>query len=67
MSKFDGTGPLGYGPLTGRGFGRCRGFGWRSQQVQFSEAEERKILESELVEIEAEKREIEKRLKEMKA
>ena len=26
MSKFDGTGPQGLGPKTGRGFGPCGGF-----------------------------------------
>ena len=25
MPKFDGTGPKGQGPRTGRGFGNCRG------------------------------------------
>ena len=32
MSRFDGTGPMGQGPMTGRGMGPCRGnspFGWR--------------------------------------
>ena len=30
MPAFDGTGPLGYGPMTGRGLGPCgRGLGWR--------------------------------------
>lgn len=30
MPWFDGTGPFGAGPLTGRGFGPCGlGFGWR--------------------------------------
>lgn len=24
MPRFDGTGPLGRGPMTGRGFGNCR-------------------------------------------
>lgn len=59
MPGMDGTGPLGQGPLTGRGFGRCR---WRfaPQPVTLSKEEERKILE-------AEKAEIEKRLKELKA
>lgn len=27
MPKFDGTGPIGMGPGTGRGFGPCFGFG----------------------------------------
>ena len=25
MSRRDGTGPMGYGPMTGRGLGRCTG------------------------------------------
>jgi hypothetical protein len=30
MPGFDRTGPLGQGPMTGRGFGPCgRGLGWR--------------------------------------
>lgn len=32
MPGFDGTGPMGYGPMTGRGFGYCRvphGIGFR--------------------------------------
>jgi len=30
MPRFDGTGPLGYGPGTGRGLGPCSaGIGWR--------------------------------------
>jgi len=74
----DGTGPLGQGPLTGRGFGPCgcgmrrgfgkgygRGFGFR-RQVTLTKEEEKKILEAELKEIDLEKQEIEKRLKEMK-
>ena len=28
MAKFDGTGPMGMGPMTGRGFGPCAGCGW---------------------------------------
>lgn len=54
----DGTGPLGMGALTGRRMGRCRLA--RTQPVQLSAEEEKKILE-------AEKAEIEKRLKELKA
>lgn len=76
MPGQDETGPRGYGPLTGRGFGPCgygmrrgfgRGFGWRYvEPVTLTEAEEKKILETELKEIETEKQAIEKRLKEMK-
>ena len=58
MPGMDGTGPLGLGPMTGRGLGRCR---WRisTKPVKLTRIEERKILE-------AEKLEIEKRLKELK-
>ena len=80
MPAQDGTGPMGQGPLTGRGLGPCgkgmrRGFGrgWgrsgfcRPKFIAgFTEKEEKKILEAELKEIESEKQEIEKRLKELK-
>ena len=61
-------------PGFGRGFGRR--FGWRwfqpnqfaqpIQPVQYSEADEKKILQEELKEIEAEMKEIQNRLKELK-
>lgn len=70
MPSGDGTGPLGQGPATGRGFGPCgrglsfrrgfgRGFGcsWR-RPVELTKEEKVKILE-------AEKRDIEKALKEL--
>lgn len=85
MPGQDRTGPLGQGPLTGRGLGLCgggrgigfrrgfgrgcgRGFGWRvgAEQVTLTKEQEKKILEAELAEIEAEKVEIGKRLKEIK-
>jgi hypothetical protein len=76
MPYQDGSGPLGFGPLTGRGFGPCgrglkrgfgRGFGFRYREpVNLTKEEERKILEAELKEIESEKKEIEKALKELK-
>lgn len=32
MPKYDGTGPMGMGPRTGRGFGPCGlGLGWRKK------------------------------------
>ena len=67
MPKQDRTGPLGQGALTGRGFGCCRagcrrGLG-RTQPLSLTKEQEKKILEAELVEIEAEKANIEKRLK----
>lgn len=83
MPGQDKTGPLGQGPLTGRGLGPCgggmrrgfgfrrgfgRGFGWRAraEPVTLTKDEEKKILEAELAEIEAEKAEIGRRLKEIK-
>lgn len=74
MPRFDGTGPFGQGPMTGRGFGRCSGgfgrgfgrfFGFR-QPVEFTKDQEKKLLEAELKELELDKKEIEKRLKELK-
>ena len=53
MPRFDGTGPMGYGPRTGRGFGPCgdgRGCGRRF----FSKKEEKEILEEEIEEIKKE-------------
>jgi hypothetical protein len=84
MPGRDGTGPMGQGPLTGRGLGPCgrglafrrgfgRGFGWRRfldepvfEPITLTKEEQKKILEEELKEIEAEKVAIEKKLKEMK-
>ena len=82
MPRQDKTGPNGQGPMTGRGLGPCgrglrrgfgRGMGWRcwgrapyAEPVSFTEAEEKKLLEAELKEIELEKQEIQKRLKEIK-
>jgi len=72
-----GLGPCGAGMRRGfgRGFGRGMGFGWRARNMQvmpiqqpavLTEAEEKKLLESELKEIEVEKQEITKRLKDLK-
>ncbi len=58
MPGFDGTGPLGRGPMTGRGLGRCRGFGRRIPFRMMSKEEEVKLLKEEL-------EEINKRLKEL--
>lgn len=75
MPGFDRTGPLGQGPMTGRGMGYCgkgfsrgRGFGMgrRFFQPRLSEKEEKEILQEELKAIEEEKNEIEQRLKELK-
>lgn len=78
MPGQDRTGPLGQGSMTGRGigpcgdgmrkgFGRCCSRGFRyTNPVALNEAEKKKILEAELKEIDFEKQEIEKRLKEIK-
>lgn len=76
MPAFDGTGPRNIGPLTGRGLGPCgRGLAFRrgygrgfrySEPITLTKEEEKKILEAELKEVETEKQEIQKRLKELK-
>ena len=78
MPGFDGTGPAGQGTMTGRGLGPCgcgmrrgfgrgfgRGLGYR-RQVALTKDEEKKILEAELKELNLEKQDIEKRMKEIK-
>ncbi|MFH1471209.1 MAG: DUF5320 domain-containing protein [Candidatus Micrarchaeota archaeon] len=79
MPYGDGTGPFGQGQLTGRGLGPCgcgmrrgrgRGFGrglrfGYSKPVALTKEGEKKILEAELKEVEAEREAIEKRLKEV--
>jgi hypothetical protein len=79
MPRQDGTGPNGQGAMTGRGLGPCgggmrkgfgRGFG-RARcpakfAVGFSKEDEKKILKAELKDIESEKIEISKKLKELK-
>jgi len=75
MPGQDRTGPSGLGTLTGRGLGPCgcgmrrgfgRGFGLRNTRpVTLTKDEQRKILEAELKEMDLEKQEIERRLKEM--
>ena len=77
MPRQDGTGPLGQGAITGRGLGPCgggmrRGFGQGFRGVGLrkpiilTKDEEKKILEVKLKEIDLERQEIEKRLKEIK-
>lgn len=70
MPRFDGTGPMGQGPITGRGMGFCgggfgrgwgfggRGFGRRFISTKNEMAaldEEEKILEEELAAVREEK------------
>ena len=80
MPGQDGSGPRGEGSLTGRGLGPCgrglarrRGFGrglglgtGRAYPRVITEKQEKEILEGELKAVEEDKKEIEKRLKELK-
>jgi len=82
MPRFDGTGPLGFGPGTGWGLGPCgagmgwrrdfgRGFGWRRfwgypYQPQITKKEEKEILEKEVAYLEEELKAIKARLAELK-
>ena len=85
MPGLDGTGPMGRGPLTGRGFGPCGrgrgfgagygrgfgrgygyGYGYRSAEpINLSKEEQKKILQAELNDVEAEKEELKKRIQEL--
>lgn len=58
MPRYDGTGPLGYGPRTGRGLGPCGlgfggGMGWRRFYSPKNELnalkEEEEVLKEELL------------------
>ena len=64
MPNMDGTGPQGIGAMTGRGFGNGL-VGYR-RQATLTKEEEKKILEAKLKELDLEKQDIEKRLKEIK-
>ena len=69
MPRFNGMGPLGQGPGTGRGFGPCgagyrRGFGFRRF---FDRAEERDVLKEEAGYLEQELKDIKARLAQLKA
>ncbi|MFA5357432.1 MAG: DUF5320 domain-containing protein [archaeon] len=80
MPGYNGKGPNGFGPMTGRGLGPCgcgfkrgfgrgfgRGLGYRfAESDALTEIDEKKILESNLKELEAEKEAIKKKLKELK-
>lgn len=66
MPNFDETGPLGYGKMTGRGYGPCgcgmiRGYGRRF----ITRSEERKMLQEEVTELEKEISAIKERLLEL--
>jgi len=69
MPRFDGSGPLGFGPMTGRGMGPCgcgmgygRGYGRRF----YSRKEESEMLEEEAKVLEEELKAVKERLSETK-
>ncbi len=68
MPKFDGTGPSGYGPRTGRGLGGCcvGGFGRGYGRRFYSRKEEEEILQEEVGEMKKELMALEERLQELK-
>lgn len=65
-----GFGPCGTGKRFRRGLNRCFGMGWRmaqtSETVELSKEQKTKILEAEKAETQAELKEIEKKLKDLK-
>ncbi len=70
MPRLDGTGPLGYGPMTGRGMGSCgpgRGFGpGRGYGRRFmTRNEEKDLLKDEMKDLEEELKAIKERLQEL--
>lgn len=83
MPRFDGTGPLGAGPRTGRGLGPCgggmawgrgygRGFGWccpycSSSYPRLTKKEEAEVLTGEAEILEEELKAVKERLGNLKA
>jgi hypothetical protein len=75
MPRFDGTGPLGFGPGTGWGMGPCgAGMGWRrgfgrefGLRRLYTKKEESEILKEEVEILEEELKAIKERLSELKA
>ncbi len=66
MPNFDKTGPLGYGKMTGGGFGPCgcgvrRGYGRRFM----TKSEEKEVLQEEAIELEKEMSAIKERISEL--
>jgi hypothetical protein len=62
MPRFDGRGPFGYGPMTGRGMGPCGCFGRRF----FSRKDEEEILKEEAENLKQELEAVQERLTEIK-
>ncbi len=69
MPKFDGTGPRGYGPRTGRGLGSCGcglGYGGCYGRRFFTKKEEKDFLQEEIEELKKELEAAKERLTEIK-
>jgi len=76
MPRFNKTGPLGYGPASGRGLGPCgggrgQGLGWRRFWGYYptptpSKKEEKEMLSEEVGVLEQELKAIKDRLAELK-
>ena len=75
MPRFDGTGPLGQGPRTGRGMGYCgggRGMGWGRGygcgygRMFYTKKEESEMLKDEATALEEELKAVKERLAEIK-
>lgn len=64
MPKFNGTGPLGYGPGTGRGLGPCGG-GMRQGRRFYTKKEESELLKKESETLAEELKAIKERLTEL--
>lgn len=74
MPRFDKTGPLGYGPATGRGMGPCgAGMGWSHGcgfgkgygRMFYTRKEESEMLKQEAVDLEQELKAIKERVSEI--
>ncbi len=62
MPRFDKTGPMGYGPMTGRGLGPCRWLGFSRRLTKTEETAETKEY---IEELKREIKEAETRLKDL--
>ena len=63
MPKFDGTGPLGYGPGSGRGMGPC--YAQRGFRRFYTKTEESEMLKEEIKDLEKEIKAMKERLSEI--
>ena len=72
MPRRDGTGPWGYGPGTGRGFGPCvrgfgRGMGWRAAPGWGYAPAYQPTREQEIADLRADKEYVERELESIRA